>query len=61
MAPEVLDQSVQESFSAYRRRDIWAFGLVLWEVARRTYSPAPPRPLQRCFLFVSHWRHEPRI
>lgn len=39
MAPEVLDESIQsDCFDAYKRVDIWAFGLVLWEVARRTYS-----------------------
>ncbi|XP_072313249.1 activin receptor type-1 [Eucyclogobius newberryi] len=39
MAPEVLDESIQtDCFDAYKRVDIWAFGLVLWEIARRTYS-----------------------
>lgn len=39
MAPEVLDDSIQtDCFDAYKRVDIWAFGLVLWEIARRTYS-----------------------
>ncbi|XP_030629949.1 activin receptor type-1 [Chanos chanos] len=39
MAPEVLDESMQtDCFDAYKRVDIWAFGLVLWEIARRTYS-----------------------
>ncbi|XP_053701583.1 activin receptor type-1 [Synchiropus splendidus] len=39
MAPEVLEESIQtDCFDAYKRVDIWAFGLVLWEVARRTYS-----------------------
>ncbi|XP_072118074.1 activin receptor type-1-like isoform X2 [Mobula birostris] len=39
MAPEVLDESMQVNlFDSYRRVDIWAFGLVLWEVARRTVS-----------------------
>ncbi|XP_013865232.1 activin receptor type-1 [Austrofundulus limnaeus] len=39
MAPEVLDETVQtDCFDAYKRVDIWAFGLVLWEIARRTYS-----------------------
>ncbi|CAL8389387.1 unnamed protein product [Gadus morhua 'NCC'] len=39
MAPEVLDDSVQtDCFESYKRVDIWALGLVLWEVARRTVS-----------------------
>lgn len=39
MAPEVLDESIQtDCFDAYKRVDIWALGLVLWEIARRTYS-----------------------
>ncbi|XP_038585260.1 activin receptor type-1 [Micropterus salmoides] len=39
MAPEVLDETIQtDCFDAYKRVDIWAFGLVLWEIARRTYS-----------------------
>nr|XP_023692472.1 activin receptor type-1 isoform X2 [Paramormyrops kingsleyae] len=39
MAPEVLDDSIQtDCFESYKRVDIWAFGLVLWEVARRTIS-----------------------
>ncbi|KAL2096983.1 hypothetical protein ACEWY4_006190 [Coilia grayii] len=39
MAPEVLDESIQmDCFDAYKRVDVWAFGLVLWEIARRTIS-----------------------
>ncbi|XP_017960380.1 activin receptor type-1 isoform X3 [Drosophila navojoa] len=39
MAPEVLDESIDmECFEALRRTDIYAFGLVLWEVCRRTIS-----------------------
>ncbi|XP_077417233.1 activin receptor type-1 isoform X2 [Vanacampus margaritifer] len=39
MAPEVLDESLHtECFDAFKRVDIWAFGLVLWEIARRSYS-----------------------
>ncbi|XP_069791582.1 activin receptor type-1-like isoform X3 [Narcine bancroftii] len=39
MAPEILDESMQVNlFDSHRRVDIWAFGLVLWEVARRTVS-----------------------
>ncbi|XP_078463841.1 activin receptor type-1-like [Lampetra fluviatilis] len=39
MAPEVLDETLQtDCFDAYKRADIWALGLVLWEIARRTLS-----------------------
>ncbi|XP_044129344.1 activin receptor type-1-like [Bufo gargarizans] len=39
MAPEVLDETIQvDFFDSYKRVDIWAFGLVLWEVARRMVS-----------------------
>ncbi|XP_068936175.1 activin receptor type-1 isoform X1 [Petaurus breviceps papuanus] len=39
MAPEVLDETIQVNcFDSYKRVDIWAFGLVLWEVARRMVS-----------------------
>ncbi|XP_048341101.1 activin receptor type-1 [Sphaerodactylus townsendi] len=39
MAPEVLDETIQvDCFDSYKRVDIWAFGLVLWEVARRMLS-----------------------
>ncbi|XP_078390830.1 activin receptor type-1-like isoform X3 [Cetorhinus maximus] len=37
MAPEVLDETIRtNSFESYKSTDIWAFGLVLWEIARRT-------------------------
>ncbi|XP_064465962.1 activin receptor type-1-like [Ornithodoros turicata] len=39
MAPEVLDESINpSSFESYRRIDIYALGLVLWEVCRRCFS-----------------------
>ncbi|XP_026467222.1 activin receptor type-1 [Ctenocephalides felis] len=39
MAPEVLDESINmQCFEAFRRADIYALGLVLWEVANRTLS-----------------------
>ncbi|XP_061090164.1 activin receptor type-1-like [Conger conger] len=39
MAPEILDDSIQmDCFESFKRVDIWAFGLVLWEIARRTIS-----------------------
>ncbi|KAK2102147.1 Serine/threonine-protein kinase receptor R3 [Saguinus oedipus] len=37
MAPEVLDERIRtDCFESYKWTDIWAFGLVLWEITRRT-------------------------
>ncbi|XP_061471203.1 serine/threonine-protein kinase receptor R3 [Rhineura floridana] len=37
MAPEVLDEQIRmDCFESFKQTDIWAFGLVLWEIARRT-------------------------
>uniref|UniRef100_A0A1B6BYG4 receptor protein serine/threonine kinase n=1 Tax=Clastoptera arizonana TaxID=38151 RepID=A0A1B6BYG4_9HEMI len=39
MSPEVLDESINmKCFEALRRADMYAVGLVLWEVCRRTLS-----------------------
>lgn len=39
MAPELLDDSIQaDCFDSFKRADVWAFGLVLWEIARRTVN-----------------------
>lgn len=36
LAPEVLDDTINKSnFDSFKRADIYAFGLVLWEIARR--------------------------
>ncbi|XP_067630347.1 TGF-beta receptor type-1 isoform X3 [Eurosta solidaginis] len=36
MAPEVLDESMNaQHFDSYKRGDVYAFGLILWEIARR--------------------------
>jgi len=36
MAPEVLDETVNSNhFDSYKRADVYALGLVLWEIARR--------------------------
>ena len=47
MAPEVLEEQIRtDCFESYKWTDIWAFGLVLWEITRRTTvngePPAPP-------------------
>lgn len=37
MAPEVLDEHIRtDCFESYKQTDIWAYGLVLWEITRRT-------------------------
>ena len=36
MAPELLDETMYlDSFDSFRRTDVYAFGLVLWEITRR--------------------------
>lgn len=36
MAPEVLDETINMNhFESFKRADVYAFGLVLWEIARR--------------------------
>ncbi|MEQ2199116.1 Serine/threonine-protein kinase receptor R3, partial [Xenoophorus captivus] len=37
MAPEVLDETIRVNvFESYKQTDIWALGLVFWEITRRT-------------------------
>ena len=37
MPPEVLDQTMNpHNFDVYKQGDMYSFGLVLWELARRT-------------------------
>ncbi|XP_062314514.1 serine/threonine-protein kinase receptor R3 [Osmerus eperlanus] len=37
MAPEVLDESIRmDIFESYKQTDVWALGLVFWEILRRT-------------------------
>jgi hypothetical protein len=39
MAPEVLDGTLQkDSFEAFLYADMYSFGLVLWELCRRTVT-----------------------
>ncbi|XP_026762872.1 TGF-beta receptor type-1 isoform X2 [Galleria mellonella] len=56
MAPEVLDETMDtRQFDPYKRSDVYSFGLVLWEIARRCgampdeyqppyYECVPPDP-----------------
>ncbi|XP_073470213.1 activin receptor type-1-like [Aquarana catesbeiana] len=37
MAPELLDETIRtDSFESYKQTDVWAYGLVVWEICRRT-------------------------
>ncbi|XP_068752319.1 activin receptor type-1-like isoform X1 [Montipora capricornis] len=36
MAPEILDDTVFKSFESYKRADMYSFGLVIWEIVKRT-------------------------
>lgn len=38
MSPELLDGSAFKSFESYKRADVYSFGLVLWEITRRTFT-----------------------
>lgn len=39
MAPEVLDETINTShFDSFKQADMYSFGLVLWEIARRCIS-----------------------
>lgn len=47
MAPEVLESSEPKSFHAFKKIDVYAMGLVLWEIARRcSFSGLPGEEYQ---------------
>lgn len=49
MAPEVLDEHIRtDCFESYKWTDVWAFGLVLWEIARRTIINGEGPPCAGC-------------
>lgn len=49
MAPEVLDEQIRtDCFESYKWTDVWAFGLVLWEIARRTIINGEGQPYAAC-------------
>lgn len=65
MAPEVLDDSINmKHFESFKRADIYAMGLVFWEIARRCsiggkLLPSPPtvchdqkKLFENCLLFL---------
>lgn len=60
MAPEVLDETIRvDTFESYKQTDIWALGLVFWEIARRTNvngkvtSAASGRDILKAFMYLS--------
>ncbi len=46
MAPEVLDGAIQFTRDAFLRIDVYALGLVIWELMTRAtgHRDAPPNP-----------------
>ena len=57
MAPEVLNETINKyNFDSYRQADIYAFGLVMWEVARRTIVAGKYHQTGRVRLRLSHVR-----
>lgn len=56
MAPEVLEESlISYHFDAYRKSDMYAFGLVMWEICRRCATNGEIFNIcwVKCFLLVS--------
>lgn len=50
MAPEVLSEQIRtDCFESYKKTDIWAYGLVLWEITRRTVVNGERLPAPRPF------------
>lgn len=48
MAPEVLSEQIRtDCFESYKKTDIWAYGLVLWEITRRTVVNGEQLPAPR--------------
>lgn len=49
MAPEVLSEQIRtDCFESYKKTDIWAYGLVLWEITRRTVVNGERLPASYC-------------
>lgn len=43
MAPEVLDESINDKdFNSFRKADVYSLGLILWEMTRRCYTDGTP-------------------
>lgn len=51
MAPEVLDETINMAhFESFKRADVYSFGLVLWEIARRCSIGGKPSATLVCHL-----------
>ena len=51
MAPEVLDETLNKSgFEPFKAADMYAFGHVVWEVARRTLTTEKVAQCEDCRL-----------
>lgn len=49
MAPEVLNQTMNpQQIDEFKRADMYSVGLVLWEMARRCYTPIPGSKATTC-------------
>lgn len=47
MAPEVLNDTIDvTSFESFKQADVYAFGLVLWEICQRGIPSGRQKPLQ---------------
>jgi hypothetical protein len=55
MAPEVLNETlVTSSFESFKAADMYAFGLVLWEITRRTLTADKVRGPRQDLSCVVH-------
>lgn len=57
MAPEVLDETIKKNhFQAYIMADIYSYGLVIWEMARRCVTGGIHVTMKKftvkCFFFL---------
>ena len=51
MAPEILDGSINYTkFDSYKMVDIYCFGLIIWEIARRTSMSGSVHILARVYV-----------
>ncbi|CAI8040815.1 Activin receptor type-1 [Geodia barretti] len=58
MAPEILDGSINYTkFDSYKMVDMYCFGLIIWEVARRTSNRAEEYQLP----YFQHVSHDPSM
>ncbi|PIO55425.1 kinase domain protein, partial [Teladorsagia circumcincta] len=63
LPPEILDEKVESTkFEFYRTADMYAIGLVLWEMARRTTCPAgPASPFAESLPYYDRVSRDPTI